>query len=140
VVMDQLQSPPNQLKRWRLLSCQARLTVTGKARHSDPETPTHLTPAESQVLSFLPTHLTVDAIAERLGRSRSTVKTHVAHIYDKLGATGRGEAVERAWELGLLAEPVGHQVRVASAAVQSRSPRGPSASRALGERADRELK
>ncbi len=109
--------------------------MTGKARHSDPETPIHLTPAESQVLSFLPTHLTVDAIAERLGRSRSTVKTHVAHIYDKLGATGRGEAVERAWELGLLAEPGGHQAAIVSAVVDpSRlSPGRLPASRPLGE-------
>ena len=88
--------------------------MTGQAHHSDREAPIHLTPAESQVLSFLPTHLTVEAIAERLGRSRSTVKTHVAHIYDKLGATGRMEAVDRAWELGLLAEPGGHQALIAS--------------------------
>ena len=121
------QSPPNRPKRWRLLSCQARPTVTGKARHSDPEAPIHLTAAESQVLSFLPTHLTVEAIGVRLGRSRSTVKTHVAHIYDKLGATGRGEAVERAWELGLLAEPGGNQARIASV-VAPRPRSRPSAS------------
>ena len=88
--------------------------MTGQAHQSDRKAPIHLTPAESQVLSFLPTHLTVEAIAERLGRSRSTVKTHVAHIYDKLGATGRMEAVDRAWELGLLAEPGGHRVPIAS--------------------------
>ena len=100
-----VQYPPNQPKRGRRPACKARPTVTGQAHQSDREAPVHLTPAESQVLSFLPTHLTVEAIAERLGRSRSTVKTHVAHIYDKLGATGRMEAVDRAWELGLLAEP-----------------------------------
>ena len=63
-----------------------------------------LTPAELQVLSFLPTHLTIEGIAQRLGRGRSTIKTHVANIYKKLGAATRGDAVQRAWELGLLTE------------------------------------
>lgn len=65
----------------------------------------HLTPTESQILLFLPTHLTIEEIGERLGRSRSTVKTHIANIYEKLGAGKRSEAVDRARELGLLARP-----------------------------------
>ena len=116
-----VQYPPNQPMKWRRSACKARPTVTGQAHHSEGEAPIHLTPAESQVLSFLPTHLTVEAIAERLGRSRSTVKTHVAHIYEKLGATGRMEAVDRAWELGLLAERGGHQALIASVVAEQRS-------------------
>ncbi len=65
----------------------------------------YLTPAESQVLAYLPTHLTIEEIGVRLGRSRSTVKTHIAGIYEKLGAGKRSEAVDRARELGLLAGP-----------------------------------
>ncbi len=68
--------------------------------------PVRLTSAESRVLPFLPTQLTIEEIAERIGRRRSTVKTHVAHIYKKLGVAKRTEAVERARELGLLSEPV----------------------------------
>jgi LuxR family maltose regulon positive regulatory protein len=64
----------------------------------------HFTAAEQRVLVLLPTHLTEEAIAERLGRRRSTVKTHVAHIYKKLDARSRGEAVARARETGLLPE------------------------------------
>jgi len=67
--------------------------------------PVFLTAAESRVLALLPTHYTVEAIAERLGRNRSTVKTHIAHIYKKLGAGCRGEAVTRARETGLLPDP-----------------------------------
>ena len=119
--------PPIQPRRGRPAACKARPTVSGQAHPSDREAPIHLTPAQSQVLSFLPTHLTVEAIAERLGRSRSTVKTHIAHIYDKLGATGRMEAVDRAWELGLLAEPGGHQALVAS--VVAEQPSLPSGTR-----------
>jgi LuxR family transcriptional regulator, maltose regulon positive regulatory protein len=64
--------------------------------------PLRLTPAELRVLSLLPTHLTLGAIADQVGRSRSTVKAHVEHIYKKLGASSRGEAVARARESGLL--------------------------------------
>ena len=101
--------------------------MTGQAHRSDGEARVHLTPAESDVLAFLPTHLTIEGIAERLGCSRSTVKTHVAHIYGKLGATARMEAVDRAWELGLLAEPGGHQVQITSVVAEPRpSWRAPS--------------
>ncbi len=55
-----------------------------------------LTPAETRVLPLLATHLTLGGIGERLGIRRSTVKTHVASIYRKLGATTRAEAVARA--------------------------------------------
>ena len=65
----------------------------------------HLTAAESRVLVLLPTHLTVEAIAQQLGRRQSTAKTHVAHIYKKLGAGTRAEAVARAREAGLLPDP-----------------------------------
>jgi DNA-binding CsgD family transcriptional regulator len=63
-----------------------------------------LTPAESNVLTLLPTHLSLESIAERLGCKRSTVKTHVARIYEKFGAKTRREAVERARDAGLLRE------------------------------------
>jgi DNA-binding CsgD family transcriptional regulator len=69
------------------------------------EGPVRFTSAEARVLPFLPTQLTIEEIAERVDRRRSTVKTHVAHIYAKLGASKRTEAVERARELGLLRDP-----------------------------------
>ena len=61
-----------------------------------------LTPAEERVLPLLATHLTLEAIADRLGVRRSTVKTHVASIYGKLGARTRAGAVERAQAAGRL--------------------------------------
>ena len=61
-----------------------------------------LTPAELRVLPFLPTYLSFQEIAERLMISRNTVKTHAMSIYGKLWASSRGEAVERAVEMGLL--------------------------------------
>ena len=60
-----------------------------------------LTAAELRVLGFLPTHLSLQEIADRLYLSRPTVKTHVAAIYNKLGVPGRSEAVETIEQLGL---------------------------------------
>ncbi|HTZ86257.1 MAG TPA: LuxR C-terminal-related transcriptional regulator, partial [Solirubrobacteraceae bacterium] len=60
-----------------------------------------LTSAELRVLSFLPTHFSLQEIADRLFLSRATVKTHVASIYDKLGVPGRSEAVEIIGQSGL---------------------------------------
>ncbi len=41
-------------------------------------------------------------IARRLGISPETVKTHLARLYERLGARRRTEALARARELGLL--------------------------------------
>ena len=62
-----------------------------------------LTAAELRVLQFLPTHLTFAEIGDRLHLSRNTVKTQAVSTYRKLDASSRGEAIERAHELGLFA-------------------------------------
>ena len=61
-----------------------------------------LTNAELRILPLLPTYLSFQDIADRLGVSRNTVKTHAMSIYGKVWASSRGEAVERAVALGLL--------------------------------------
>lgn len=62
-----------------------------------------LTDTEVQVLRYLPTHLTVQEIAKELWRSANTIKTHVRHLYVKLDAHSRSEAVRNARASGLLA-------------------------------------
>ena len=57
------------------------------------------------MLRYLPTKLSVPEIADQLYLSVNTVKTHMRHLYDKLGAHRRHEAVEQARALGLLAPP-----------------------------------
>jgi LuxR family maltose regulon positive regulatory protein len=64
-----------------------------------------LSPGELRVLGFMPSNLSVPEIANELFISANTVKTHIRHIYVKLGAHGRSEAVDRAREVGLLGQP-----------------------------------
>ena len=61
-----------------------------------------LTPRELELLAFLPSRLTIADIAARCYVSTNTIKTHLGHIYRKLGVSGRDAAIERALELGLL--------------------------------------
>ena len=62
-----------------------------------------LSQAEVRVLRYLPSNLTVPEIADQMYLSVNTVRTHTRHIYGKLGAHRRHEAVELARDLGLLA-------------------------------------
>ena len=62
-----------------------------------------LSQAEVRVLRYLPTKLSAPEIADQLYLSVNTVKTHMRHLYDKLGVHRRHEAVEQARALGLLA-------------------------------------
>jgi LuxR family maltose regulon positive regulatory protein len=67
-----------------------------------------LSHAEARVLRYLPTKLSAPEIADELYLSVNTVKTHMRHLYDKLGVHRRHEAVEQARALGLLARSPGH--------------------------------
>ena len=77
------------------------------SRQRAPVTTVRLTPSETSVLALLPTHRTLAAIGDELGIGRPTVKTHVQHIYEKLGATNRAEAVQLAESAGLLPATAG---------------------------------
>ena len=59
--------------------------------------------AETRVLHYLPTGLSVTEIADQLHLSVNTVRTHMRHLYDKLDVHQRHDAIERARALGLLA-------------------------------------
>ena len=63
-----------------------------------------LTTAELRLLPFLPTHLSLVEISERLFVSRNTVKSQAISIYRKFGVASRGETITRMHELGLVAQ------------------------------------
>ena len=78
--------------------------TTAQAPPARPERGTGelLTDRELAVLRYLPSMLSNVEIATSLCLSVNTVKTHVRHIYRKLDATRRREAVRRARELHLI--------------------------------------
>jgi LuxR family transcriptional regulator, maltose regulon positive regulatory protein len=81
--------------------------LAGKSPAAPLDTPRPLreplTESEIRVLRYLPTNLSAPEIAGELYLAVSTVKTHIQHIYAKLGTHRRGDAVQRARTLGLLA-------------------------------------
>lgn len=74
----------------------------GAGRRSGPGHPEALTRKELEVLARLSEGRTNREIADALYITPATVKSHLAHIYVKLGVAGRQEAMARAVALGLL--------------------------------------
>jgi len=61
-----------------------------------------LSSREMEVLECLSQGMTTVQIANQLFISENTVKTHVRHILEKLNAANRVEAVNKAYQLGIL--------------------------------------
>ncbi len=76
--------------------------VTGPAPAAVPGIVEPLTSRELEVLGLLAAGRPNQAVAGELVVTLDTVKKHVSHIMDKLGAANRTEAVTRARELGLI--------------------------------------
>jgi LuxR family maltose regulon positive regulatory protein len=62
-----------------------------------------LTIAERRLLPLLPTHHSFREIGQHLHLSQHTVKSQALSVYRKLGVSSRGQAIQRARTLGLLA-------------------------------------
>lgn len=60
----------------------------------------HLTPTERAVLALVVEGLKVSAIAGTMYISEGTVKTHISHIYRKVGCSGRTELLQEFWKIG----------------------------------------
>ena len=88
---------------WKILSVLGGRTPAAPAAGPPQHLPEPLSQAETRVLRFLQTSLSAPEIARELNVSVNTVRTHMRHLYDKLGAHRRTEAVDRARALGLLA-------------------------------------
>lgn len=71
-------------------------------RRATAPAPPKLSGREAEVLGLLAGGLGTGEIASSLYMSESTAKTHITHIYQKLGAANRAQALVTAMRLGLL--------------------------------------
>ena len=71
-------------------------------RRATSPAPPKLSGREAEVLGLLADGLGTGEIAASLYRSESTAKTHITHIYQKLGAANRAQALVTAMRLGML--------------------------------------
>ncbi|HEY5490207.1 MAG TPA: response regulator transcription factor [Gemmatimonadaceae bacterium] len=68
----------------------------------DDEAGDGLSEREMDVLRLLPSGSSNKTIAAQLGLSENTVKSHISHLFSKLGVQSRAEAVSAAMQRGLL--------------------------------------
>ena len=71
-------------------------------RRATSPAPPRLSGREAEVLALLADGLGTGEIAGSLYMSESTAKTHITHIYQKLGAANRAQALVTAMRMGLL--------------------------------------
>ena len=74
--------------------------LVGLAGNRGPDT--NLSPREVEVLKLVAEGDTNQVAARKLLISETTVKTHLLHIYTKLGVRDRASAVAAAYQRGLL--------------------------------------
>jgi DNA-binding CsgD family transcriptional regulator len=78
-------------------------TVRAALGHgSTPAVPEPLTDREIEILRLAASGIAVDEMAARLYVSPNTVKTHLTHVYAKLGVRGRADAIRAALHAGCL--------------------------------------
>lgn len=85
-------------------ACEPSVLARTAGQQSLPMTalPGRLTPREYEVLALVAAGASNADIAAHLTVSLHTVKTHLAHIFGKLGAASRTQALARAREQGLV--------------------------------------
>src|SRR4051794_19537765 len=85
-----------------VLAGKSYLAPSAAAKLAERVTKVQLTPRELAALRVLANGQSNKEIATTLGISERTVKTHLAHLFEKLGVTSRTEAVRVATRRGLV--------------------------------------
>ena len=104
-------APPEQIRQAVLAAAAGQTALAPKIaallmnRISNPAPA--LTPREVQLLGLLATGLSNRAIAKQIFISEATVKTHLVHIYGKLGVDNRTAAIAAATQRRIIRAP-GH--------------------------------
>ncbi|MDF9749858.1 response regulator transcription factor [Arthrobacter sp. ES3-54] len=104
-------APPEQIRQAVLAAAAggtalapevaARLRLMGRIRNPEPA----LSAREIQLLELLATGMGNRAIAKQLFISEATVKTHLVHIYGKLGVDNRTAAIAVAAQRRIIRRP-----------------------------------
>ena len=76
--------------------------LAGAMRRKLARPAVELTAREDEILKLLALGMSVAEVSAKLFVSASTTKTHMAKVYDKLGATNRTQAVMTAVRMGLV--------------------------------------
>ena len=85
----------------RLVAATLDAQQAPKPEVSTAGLPDGLSPREAEVLALIAAGLSNTDIARRLVLSNATVKTHVNHIFAKIGARDRAQAVHYAYDHGV---------------------------------------
>jgi len=85
-----------------VLAGKTYLAPAAAAKLAEGVTRVHLTPRELTTLRLMADGKSNKEIAGDLGISERTVKTHLGHLFEKLGVTSRTEAVKVASRRGLV--------------------------------------
>jgi DNA-binding NarL/FixJ family response regulator len=85
-----------------VLAGKTYLAPAAAAKLAEGVTRVQLTPRELSTLQLIADGRSNKEIASELGISERTVKTHLGHLFDKLGVTSRTEAVKIATRRGLV--------------------------------------
>ncbi|MFC4785183.1 response regulator transcription factor [Nocardioides sp. MAHUQ-72] len=80
--------------------------LTGAVLRRSTTAAARLSPREQEILELLADGLRAGEIARRLYLGESTVKTHITHLYEKLGAANRAQALVTAMRRGLLMDSI----------------------------------
>lgn len=67
-----------------------------------PNSSVSITRRQREILKLIPSGITNQEIAEKLGLSRRTVETHRYKMMETMGVNNKGDLIQRAREMGLL--------------------------------------
>jgi len=85
-----------------VLSPSIAKTLVGQVRRRSAEPEARLTAREREVLALVAAGNSNPQIGAALFIGEATVKTHLLHVFEKLGVSDRTRAVTKALELGIL--------------------------------------
>jgi len=83
-------------------SIAAQLVTRAKRPPAGDSPEVSLSPREAEILALVARGMSNPQIAAELFIGESTVKTHLLHVFEKLGVSDRTRAVTRAMEYGIL--------------------------------------